>query len=277
MSFELGGCWFARWERALARRGIQSIINKGGLDARACDLSDLSTGALGDYLAKIGAEVTRADRKDGRDGSFSMMGLLREAMETYEAQAMVAWWELESTLEERKTRFVSWSKGAKELRVRAGLAAEQASEEEIAAADLGGEDMIAIDPADWPRLRLVVEVLYRLVETDGLAPVQRGSPLTGSGGRGPRPRRVWNARSGHHGGHRDRLGHRDALHHEQGDRGERDGPAVSPTSREAPTLSASTTRCRVGRGRRTGLAGHRGRLLGVPVHPGAGTPQAPAV
>jgi len=52
LAFELGGCWFARWERALARRGIQSIINKDGLDARACDLSDMSTGALGDYLAK---------------------------------------------------------------------------------------------------------------------------------------------------------------------------------------------------------------------------------
>jgi replication protein len=169
MAFELGGCWFARWERAMARRGIQSIINKGGLDARSCDLSDMSTGALGDYLAKIGAEVTRADRKDGRDGSFSMMGLAREAMGTYEAQALAAWWELESTLDARKSRFVSWSRGGKELRERAGLAAEQAKEEAIAAADLGGEDMIAIDPADWPRLRLVVEVLYRLVEQDGIA------------------------------------------------------------------------------------------------------------
>ena len=64
---------------------------------------------------------------------------------------------------------MSWSTGAKELRVRAGLAAEQASEEDIAATDLGGKDMIAIDPADWPRLRLVVEVLYRLIEQDGIA------------------------------------------------------------------------------------------------------------
>ena len=52
MAREMGERWFARWERALARRGIQSIINQGGLDARSCDLSDLSTGALGDYLAR---------------------------------------------------------------------------------------------------------------------------------------------------------------------------------------------------------------------------------
>ena len=49
------------------------------------------------------------------------------------------------------------------------LAAEQASEEDdVAATDLGGEDMIAIHPADWPRPRLVVEVLYRLIEQDGI-------------------------------------------------------------------------------------------------------------
>ena len=29
--------------------------------------------------------------------------------------------------------------------------------------------MIAINPADWPRLRLVVEALYRLIEQDGIA------------------------------------------------------------------------------------------------------------
>jgi len=74
--------------------------------------------------------------------------------------------------------------GREELRVHAGLAVEQASAEEIAAADLGGEDVIAIDPADWPRLRLVVEVLYRTVEQNAWPRAQRGSPRTGSAGPG---------------------------------------------------------------------------------------------
>lgn len=168
LAFELGARWFERWARGLATKGIQSIMDKGGMDARPVDLSDLSTGAIADYISKIGAEVTRADRKDGRDESFSMMGLLREAMDTYEEQALAAWWELESTLEQRKTKFVRWSKGAKQLRKLAGLAAEEASDEEIAETDLGGDDTIAIDPADWPRLRMFVELLYRVVEQDGI-------------------------------------------------------------------------------------------------------------
>ena len=77
------------------------------------------------------------------------------------------------------------------------LAAEQASEEDdVAATDLGGEDMIAIHPADWPRPRLVVEVLYRLIEQDRIAagPVWLTEQETGGPGR--YLRRAWNARSG---------------------------------------------------------------------------------
>ena len=57
--------------------------------------------------------------------------------------------------------------------------------------------MIAIYPADWPRPRLVVEVLYRLIEQDGIPPL---APvwLTEQeiGGPGRCLRRDWNARSG---------------------------------------------------------------------------------
>jgi hypothetical protein len=42
------------------------------------------------------------------------------------------------------------------------------SDDEIAAAELGGEDLIVIDPEDWPRLRVVLEVLFRVGEEDGL-------------------------------------------------------------------------------------------------------------
>jgi len=62
---------------------------------------------------------------------------------------------------------------------------------------LGGENMIAIHPADRPRPRLVVEVLYRLIEQDGIPPL---GPvwLTEQeiGGPGRCLRRAWNARSG---------------------------------------------------------------------------------
>jgi len=33
---------------------------------------------------------------------------------------------------------------------------------------LGGDDLIAIDPADWPKLRVVLEVFFRVGEDEGL-------------------------------------------------------------------------------------------------------------
>jgi hypothetical protein len=117
----LGELWFLRWERALGRRGVQSIMDSGGLDVRICDLSDLSTGALGDYLSKVGREVTSSFAKEGRDGSFSMFGLLREDIGTYEVQAFMAWNELESAVNGKRVRFLTWSKGAQEIRARAGM------------------------------------------------------------------------------------------------------------------------------------------------------------
>jgi hypothetical protein len=61
---------------------------------------------------------------------------------------------------------------------------------------LGGEDMIAINPADWPRPRLVVEALYRLIEQDGIAAGPVWLTEQGIGGPGRYLRRAWNARSG---------------------------------------------------------------------------------
>ena len=128
-------------------RGAQSIMDSGGLDVRICDLSDLSTGALGDYLSKVGPEVTSSFAKEGRDSSFSMFGLLREVIGTFEYRAYTAWDELEQAVNGKRVRFLTWSKGAQKIRARAGHARALA-DDEIATADLGGEDLIVIDPAD---------------------------------------------------------------------------------------------------------------------------------
>ncbi len=165
---DLGERWFLRWERALGRKGVQSIMDSGGLDVRLCDLSDLSTGALGDYLSKVGREVAGSVAKEGRNGSFSTFGLLREVIGTYEAGAFTAWEELERTVNGKRVRFLTWSKGASEIRARAGHAAE-VSDDDIAATDHGGDDLIAIDPEDWPRLRVMLEVFFGVGERDGIA------------------------------------------------------------------------------------------------------------
>jgi hypothetical protein len=73
---------------------------------------------------------------------------------------------------------------------------------------LGGEDMIAIDPADWPRLRLVVEVIYRLIEQDGIAPGPVWLTEQAIGWSwAPHLRRAWNARGGPYDARRAHPGH----------------------------------------------------------------------
>ena len=42
------------------------------------------------------------------------------------------------------------------------------TDEEIAAADMGGDDLIVIDAEHWPKLRVLLEVLFGVGERDGL-------------------------------------------------------------------------------------------------------------
>lgn len=95
-----------------------------------------------------------------------MFGLRREVIATYEAQAFGACEELGRTVNGRRVRFLTWSKGALEIRARAGL--REVSNEEIAASDMGGDDLIVIDPEDRPQLRVMLEVFFQVGERDGL-------------------------------------------------------------------------------------------------------------
>ena len=65
----------------------------------------------------------------------------------------------------KRVRFLTWSTGAQAIRARA---AHALTDEEIAAADMGGDDLIAIDPDDWPKLRVLLEVFFGVGERDGL-------------------------------------------------------------------------------------------------------------
>src|SRR3954447_19337932 len=97
-------------------------MDSGGRDVRPCDLSDPSTGAHGDYLSKVTRETTASFAKEGRDGSSSMFGLLREVIAYYEYTAFGAWEELDRTVSGKRVRFLTWSKGAQAIRARAGHA-----------------------------------------------------------------------------------------------------------------------------------------------------------
>ena len=65
---------------------------------------------------------------------------------------------------------LTWSDGAQELRARAGHGRRDKSDEELAEEDdLASADLLAVDREDWPRLAVVLEVLFRVGEREGLA------------------------------------------------------------------------------------------------------------
>jgi len=134
----------------------------------------MSSGALGAYLSKIGHEVAGSHNKRGRAvESYTIVGLLREVIETYEETAFRAWQELERTIAGKRRKFLTWSEGAQQLRARAGHGRRDKSDEELAEEDdLASADLLAVDREDWPRLVAQLEALYRVGELHGLAAVK---------------------------------------------------------------------------------------------------------
>jgi hypothetical protein len=66
---------------------------------------------------------------------YTLVGLLRESIDTYEATAMQAWFELEATIAGKRRKFLTWSHGAQELLARAGHGGRDKSDEEFAEED----------------------------------------------------------------------------------------------------------------------------------------------
>jgi hypothetical protein len=167
---ELSCRLFLPWQRAVRRTGADALEERG-VDVQVCDLGDMSSGVLGAYLSKIGHEVAGSHNKAGRaTESFTIVGLLREVIETYEVAAFRAWQELERTIAGKRRKFLTWSDGAQELRARAGHGRRDKSDEELAEEDdLASADLLAVDREDWPRLVAHLEQLYRVGGSYGLA------------------------------------------------------------------------------------------------------------
>lgn len=166
LAHELAGRWFARWQRALNRRGLDAVEDRGGLDVRQVRMTADSLGQVAGYLAKITAEVVASSAKDARDGNRSPFAILRDALATGLADDCDLWHEWEQASHGRKQ--VTWSR---DLRAWAGLHAER-SDDEIVADDLGGEDSVGVAPDSWPAVLPHVAELLDLAETDGAAAVR---------------------------------------------------------------------------------------------------------
>ncbi len=161
---ELGGAMFGRWERALVRKGLAAPLeDRGGLDVRPVDLGAGSIDAVAEYLSKITLEITGGSAKEGRRGNRSPFAILRDALATGLAEDCELWlsWEQAS----RGRRQIAWSQGFREW---AGLHREM-TDQEIAAEDKGGTDMLTIPAEAWPAVRDRVAELLDAAEADGVA------------------------------------------------------------------------------------------------------------
>lgn len=162
MAGELGGRMFARWSRALGRRGLSAVQDRGGLDVREVAMTADSVEAVAAYIAKITCEITSPTTKPGRGGNRAPMAILRDALGTGLAQDCERWIEWEQASHGRKQ--LTWSRG---LREWAGLHVERTDDEIVAADDLHGQDVLIIPAQSWPAVRSEVADLLDAVEAGG--------------------------------------------------------------------------------------------------------------
>lgn len=125
------------------------------------------------YVTKIAGEATRADLKS--DGS-NPFGLL-DGVEDGEAQAVAQW--LEYVTGTRGRRAIVWSDGLRELLLPE---VEEMSDEDLAAAEVGGELVQLLDGREWFRLAMrrtqagVVSALALLEEWEERVRSRTASP-----------------------------------------------------------------------------------------------------
>jgi len=158
------GRWERVWTGWTARHGFAASRERGVRWEPVITAEDAAA-----YIAKvqdgrpIGLEVARGDLKAGRLGNVTPFELLSYFRATGDLAGMAAWHEYERVTKHRQC--ITWSKG---LRDRL-LADQELSDEDVAAAEVGGQDVAVIPAAAWHTICLSEGLLGRVLEV-----VERG-------------------------------------------------------------------------------------------------------
>jgi hypothetical protein len=137
-------------------RGFDSLEDVG-LDVRMASLDPKANG-LHEYFVKLSHEIAGGQAKLAKGGGRTPFQILSDVFTAGEFADVMAWREWETA--SRGRRQMAWSKG---LREWAGLRGEQ-TDEEIAAEELGDDDVMFIDPASWRDLRQSPAAVCDLLE-----------------------------------------------------------------------------------------------------------------
>jgi replication protein len=142
---EIGERMWQRWARVLERKGLTSWKHRGGVDVR---MASLGSDNLAHYFNKLAREVTSSHTKESRGGR-SPFGIVTDGLRTGDADDLALWDEWEQASFGR--RQLTWSLGEHDLRKIADLGREE-TDEDVAAEDLQGEDVLALPYSTWQTL-----------------------------------------------------------------------------------------------------------------------------
>ncbi|GAA1216481.1 hypothetical protein GCM10009608_62000 [Pseudonocardia alaniniphila] len=164
---EFGHSAFARWERGLSKKGFTAVEDRGGMDIRKIRLDGDSIEQVAQYVSKASYEAVSSATKHGRNGNRAPMQILRDAVETGNADDIDTFWEFEQASQGRKK--LTWSNG---LREWARLSRER-SDEEIVADDRHGESVLIMPKATWAVVCYEADDLLSIYEQEGLPGAER--------------------------------------------------------------------------------------------------------
>jgi hypothetical protein len=149
---------YARWVRICERKGLGRPTRERGVKVDPVRRGKDGAADLARYLAKVqdkdtggersmGNEMTRGALKEGRDKwSRTPFQILRDFGRTGDAADLELWHEYEEVTRGRQC--VTWTKGLR-ARLQALAPLDERTEEEIAAAEIGGEVLVLVANESW--------------------------------------------------------------------------------------------------------------------------------
>jgi hypothetical protein len=183
---------FGRWSRAVVRSGMPAPLREYGLDVQTLPpyatpeaLAEASRGWAA-YVAKgLSAEAALGAAKEAKGTNRTIRQLMQAAViptrweapgtgdivESVDLTARAKLREYEAAIHGHKQ--LTWSQRDYDLRKAAGLAEEEPSDEELAAAELEGEDVAVIPRESWPVVEPHAPVMLSVAEREGAPGLHR--------------------------------------------------------------------------------------------------------
>ena len=164
------------WAKGLASKGYTALRDSGGLDIRTS--TEATERRLAEYFVKqLAMEATHGGFKEGREDNRTPFQILADFAATGDMTDHDVWLEYEQASYGRQQ--MTWSKGLREL---AGLAAQENTDEEIAAEEVAGdEDLLDLPAETWSAIRPFGWELLEVIEAEGLVGAERWLRVRGLG------------------------------------------------------------------------------------------------